>query len=476
MTTRYTTFFGAILGLFVLNLFLYNDVLSIQEMELNMLNFYMRNDPISIIPSTYSAQLITRFFAENTTHHPFMIRFPSVLILIGSLILIYELGSKLFGKSTIQTTIVVCASAWGILFLGKFALIDSWVFCLEIMFFFFTVLYLKQPTLKWKIGFWISVFLSGIIAPFQLLIYGCCLFGILFLFHSEKRRLFQLIPFVVVLPIIAILFFNSTGRLGYFGVHYGNYLIYVVLGLFPFLGFLLAGLTDLSKKIRQKEELSILILAGLMGSLITLSSSSFFFLALLIAKQLTYFTKASYPYNAIIRGASVLVLISSFCVLAYMMLLGFQELGMLGFRTTALLSIVFWIPYFIAIIGVFGKRAIWTEMSLASASMLTAFIFWMQIAPLGFSYFNLEKQVVTQLAKEGQHCDLTFEEQLFDAKYRLIDYYASIDTTKCEKTDRLLKVVFNQTSKPQNELKETETQAKLPIWGLSKRYSIKKNE
>ena len=105
-------------------------------------------------------------------------------------------------------------------------------------------------------------------------------------------------------------------------------------------------------------------------------------LGFLIARQVIRFFKEGYPYTSIVKGVGVLGIILVFCGAIMVLFVGSQMYGGEGFRRGIINGAAYWIPGFVAVIGLFMKNPKWIIGGMAGSGLLVVLIGWLMVGPM----------------------------------------------------------------------------------------------
>ncbi len=448
-----------------------NDVISFQNGAETALvrNAFLDNHTYTSILPTYKIQTLYEWFGLNEM----LLRIPSMLMLCFALVVVYCLGRKIFGDKTISLVMIVVMSGLFLVNAAKFALIDSWIFALQIMLYIAFILYIKQPKLEWKILIHALILFGAIVAPYAILVWTVGLSIYFYLAHYQGDRLVRLHHWISVLVVIALVLFmdfDQVNRL--YDIDWVFFWIYTLLGVSPWIAFVPAGLIDLIQKLHKKEEMAILIFGGLLMSLLTASLSIQFFIALIVAKQVQLYFQKNYPYENFVKAIGVLHIVTFVSLSIIALLWAFSDLQMMGFRVVMMICLVYWIPSFVAIIGLYSKRQNLIVGGMSSAGVLVTLFFWLQYAPLAIDYFNTEKKIVKQAMEtypidayyyQPFRSDILVPHNAYAFDIYGLYFYGKEDlkTTKSVSISPLIE-----------EENEHTYRSNMPIWGGKKWYEV----
>ncbi len=402
--TRYRFFLGLFFCLFLLNLLVTNDFISIwEQVEYGLLS-YAQDQTVGelVLPIATSAKIGVLY--EIFGLELFFLRLPSLMLLGFSMVLFYLFGRKIFGQEASLLTLVVLASSFLVVNISKFVGSDTWLFCAQWLNFVFLILSLKQPILKWQIPYAATVLLGCMTHPISMFVWVLISLVYLVIFHPKGKQLRKTALFA--LGGIAISFLCWKGQfftlqldsflLAYKSSSIKDFTLLHLFGMAPWSGFLAAAFWDLFKKIRKGEELAIIIMAGLLAGLGSFSMTLQAVFAFMIAKQLMVYLAPNYPHGNIVKTVSIITMIIAFCVATVLMLTGFQEYRGVGFRSAMAIGMVFWISGIVGLIGLFLRDQKYIIGGMAMSGLLTTLLFWLQLYPIIETNRNFTKQIVKE--------------------------------------------------------------------------------
>ena len=360
---------------------------------------------------------VSAFMGTIPTESPYWLlayRVPSLIFYLLGIALFFLWGKALFGNRSVELTLLVGAASLLLPVLAKTASLDIWRFGLELGFWLSLLHFTKTPTRKWLVrssilgalailvGSWASLVLFVIwqVAYFRILV-------------AENEGLKKQIgkPFVIIYLVFglslllnwALGYHGSLGDYFYFNfLNLGHlkFFFYALLGIAPFIGFTLAALRDLFYKVKRGEELSQLLLIGLLGSFLTLSLVFPFLLIFLTAKQLeNYFKVPNYPWQDWVKAGQVLHIILVFFLVALTLLGGFIQFQNDGFRAVLGCSAAYWMFSFVGVIGLYGNRRDYVLGGMTLAGLIALLFFWIQVYPFIHLQRNWPQRLQTQIEK-----------------------------------------------------------------------------
>ncbi len=333
------------------------------------------------------SQRITSWWIDPLHTNLFLLRLPSVLLLLLSLAGAYLLAKPIFGGLTSIHIGLVLSTSFVLLFCSKLFVNDTWLFATQLLSLLAQLRFLKKPSLPNALLFWLPVLLGLLIHPWSVAI-AAFVFGVyLRMFHPQGKRLDKLGFWI--LPLVGFFspFQKSGFILAYGALPYWKFLALVLGGFLPWTGFMVASFSDLLYKLRKREEMAIIIggllLAGLFAQSLILTLP----LALLIARQVSAYFQKNYPYKTRVRAFSVLHLLASFFIITLLLLTAYSNIGGLGFRGIMTTGAVYWMLTLIGVIGFFGDYRRLVLGGIVGGALLAFFLFWVQTYPVFMELF-----------------------------------------------------------------------------------------
>lgn len=319
------------------------------------------------------------------TDYPLFVRLPGVLLLFAGLGLGYEVGRRFFGKETMLFAILVAASSWLLPNSAKWLSLDTWLWLPQLLTSLGMLGYLKQPDKSWKWLVWLSWPVALLLHPLGSLLGVGALYLVWRSRHPSGKRLDQLGLYLIG-PFIAAfsLWLNSDERLA------GWYLLTTdwtalaahLLGILPWLGFVVAGLAETFRNFRKGEELAILTAGLLAGAILANSLWLQWVLALIAAKQVQRFILNGYPYGNVVKTIAVLQLTAYILTGILAMMYGFENWRGSGFRAAMSATLACWAPALFGVFGLFGKNQRMALLGFMFSGLLFSLAFWTQVYPL----------------------------------------------------------------------------------------------
>jgi hypothetical protein len=404
------SFFGLAALIFIANLLFTNDYTTFwngAESDL-LLASQTGEASLALFPKWKMISL-----AKMAGFQSFILRLPAVMILISSLIGFWFFGRKVFGNRTTLFTILILMSSFLVPNLSKWATGDAWLFASHLLTAITMILYIKRPT-KATLITSILFAIIGLGTNF----YATSLFLIpllayWFVRHPEGKKTALLAFLPVVIAFVAYGLLSQKGAvagsyLAPFELSIPKYLGISLLGMLPWIAFLPAAIIDMFTKLKKGEEMSIITSGWLLAGFLSFSISLQAALAFLIAKQIQAYFHPNYPYTNWVKTFGVLNIVGAFVGGMLLMLNGFYLLEMEGFRLGMSVGAVYWIPGFLGVVGLMGKRNSMMMGGMAASGLLFTFFFWARIGPVLETFRHVPKQVSTAAAATGKNEVLYF--------------------------------------------------------------------
>ena len=426
-------FFGITALIFIVNLLFTNDYTTFwngAESDL-LLASQTGEGTLALFP-----ELKMKTISKLIGFQPFMLRLPAVMILIFSLIGFWFFGRKIFGDRTTLFTILILMSSFLVPNLSKWATGDAWLFASHLLTATTLILYIKRPTRGTLIA---SVLFS--IVGLGTNFYATSLFLIPLLAYwvirhpqGKKTVLLSFLPGIILFGAYALFYQNAAVAGSYlapFELSIPKYLGISLLGILPWIGFLPAAIIDMFAKMKKKEEMSIITSGWLLAGFLSFSISLQAAFAFLIAKQIQAYFHPNYPYTNWVKTFGVLNIVGAFVGGMILMVNGFYLLGMEGFRLGMSVGAVYWIPGFLGVVGLMGKKNGLMMGGMAASGLLFTFFFWARIGPVLETYRELPEQVISAAATTGKNEVLYFlseEEVPKNYKVEGMKYFQSVMT------------------------------------------------
>lgn len=331
---------------------------------------------------------------------PLDYRWPGGILFMSSLLLLWFITKPLFGKEMSIVTLLVLASSFVVPFFAKLATGDIWAFSFFSLAYFAMIRFLKQPTWLWRIVFFISLFGAILVHPLSAIIFfvGTSLF--LYWKHPARQNIINLYVWPALLVFVPLAHFggllawNQSYMMWNFPYsNYGLFLLFCIIGIFPFSGFFVGGIRDWVYKIRKNEELAIITGAAVIFGFFAQSLIIQLAFAAMIAKQMLLFNDEKYPFRNWVGSGAIVHIIIAFLVSILLMIQGVMMYGSIGFRSGLVFSIMYWSMGIIAIFGIYSRQRQWYIGASLLSGALSYFIFMIQVYPLIESERNYSKRI-----------------------------------------------------------------------------------
>ena len=417
-------------------------------------NIFVMNDYTTYLNGAETENILTAQAAEGTSEaaaifpaqvtklmgilsewQPFFLRLPSVLVLLLTLFSIYFFGKKIFRQSTALMLLLVLGSSLLVPNLAKFASNDMWLLLATTTYALTTILFAKQKQSKWLIINALSLLLGFAIHPLSMCIFAG-IFSLYVHFRHPKGRENTALLATGVTAFALLLIGYFGGFLPTAGTYFGltnlairDFTFMTFIGVLPWIAFLPAALVDMWRKMRKGEEFSTLTFGWLIAACLSMSVAVQVIFALLIAKQIQLFFAKNYPYENLVKLFAVLHLVGAFILGAGLMVNGWQFLQGTGFRAGMAVNAVYYIPTFMAIIGIFGRDLRLILGGSALAGLFVTLFFWLQLNYIFENYRSLPRRAVAEAQKLNKSDELLIAVEGFDATSNIAPY-ANVAFTK----------------------------------------------
>ncbi len=342
------------------------------------------------------------------------------LLLVG-LIFFNWVGQKIFKQERVILSLLVIASSLLLPNFGKLASADTYLFLAHFGAYLSLILYVKQAVLRWQVSSYLFLFMGLLVHPISTLLFWLALATWLWLRHPEGKQLSKLYLWIVA-PIFSVLLI-LVGQFSWqphgfvFSVNQfpiGKFLLYSMVGMAPFSGYLMGGLRDNAMLVRKGEEQAVIHTGGLIAGLVAFSISWQAILALLVAKQMEVYFKDNYPFRDWVKTGAILHLVLIFAFAFAILYNGFVYFEGDGYRAGIAVTGSYWALSFVGIIGLYGMR----KPLALGASLLSGLVgmtfFWLQLYPL----METQRNLVQQLPKEVQNLKPEVEEVVFLPRHK----------------------------------------------------------
>jgi hypothetical protein len=410
-----TAFFYATAFLFMLNLLLMGDVLSISSgAEARVALQALQGDTtMGVSPLVTFLYGLTGHLGEGEIY----LRLGSTLAVLLAFATSFMLGRKLFGGPTMALALAIAASGLLVSGMGKFAFADNWLFLFQTVNFFAALLYVKQPVWKWKAAYLLSL-LAALLTHFLFgLLFSLIVAAMLWRLHPMGKNALRLDFWAAwlvagfVTNYWGISFWSPEGfwLAAYEGSPFGRFFVIQILGLLPWLALLPVAIKHNFLKVKNKEELAIILVTGFWAALLGHSLVLQLVLAIAFAKQVQACTMPYFPYGKLLKTASVFQMLLLFGLMFAFMFQSYSAFGMDGFRAATPPALLFWGLGFLGVLGVFSQNRRLMLGGMALSGLLGALAFWLYWVPLPEAQFNYQKRLALAVAEKGKianHVDM----------------------------------------------------------------------
>ncbi|MCB0643953.1 MAG: hypothetical protein KDC44_20035, partial [Phaeodactylibacter sp.] len=337
-------------------------------------------------------------------------RLPNVILSLGLGTLTFVWGRKLFGGYRMTTWLMILVSTLLFSNLQKFASGDLSLAWFQLLAFLAFLRYLKQPGLNWLLFALLFTGLAVWANPFQSFVWSIGLFGALILLHKDRKKI--LFAPVWLLPALACAVLLALGKLEYslpefyLGLggdwDFGRQYLLQLIGVLPWIGFVVPGLWELQKRLRKGEELAVLQFAALLAGLLNPGLFLAMALALLAMRQVADYAHPNYPNRSLARTFAIAHLLLVFVLGVVSMIWGFSVMGGIGFRSFMAVMLPYWIASFLTVSGMVGLDARYYIGAPAMAGLLFTATVWIQLGPILENRRNLPEKLSEYIQKDPQ--------------------------------------------------------------------------
>jgi len=374
-------FFIAVIAFALINALVNNNLASLWEGPEALLAWRALHEAVGNTPQ----ELITLLTVSPELDLLWM-RFPAFVLLLVAGVAHWWIAGPIFGRGhTIGTFSLLAAS---LLFtnLPKVASGDVWALCSQWMAMLLMLRYLKQPSLLWQLLFYLLLFISLWIQPLNTIIFIMGLAVWLYFRHPQGKRLWKLNPWIAGLLAFGILYALQLTTFSQHSFVFGfNSLLFLggnLLGILPFIGFILAGIWESVKRSRKGEELGNIHLGALLFALVAHSLTLQLILAMIGGKQLKSYFEQHYPFRNIVRAGAVLHLLFAAFTIIILLMGAYLQFEAPGFRAGLFTGGVYWMWSFIAIIGLYGMNERQVRLGTVFSGIFFILLFWLQVMPV----------------------------------------------------------------------------------------------
>ena len=412
LSQRYQLFLGLCLLLFLINLFVMNEVATLWNGAESALLWEIQNGLQTGLP-----HLLLHDLLPAGEIQPFALRSVAPLLLLLALGFYYQYAKNIFGKATVILTLAALAASLLLPNLAKRATGDLFLFATQLLCILSLILYLKKSHWHWQVLFYLSFGGSIWLQPIGSLLFISVSAALLCWRHPQGRLLLRLNPWLAGLLLTFGLYFagrlewtSPIFELGWGSASIQKYIRWNLFGALPFIGFLMAGFRETYVKFRKGEELAIINSALLLGALLGQSLLLQLLFAFLVAKQLQFYFVPNYPNQNYVKTGALLHLLFVFGLSFFLMMGGMFQFGGTGFRSGLALGAVYWGLSFVSVIGLYGKIKRLVVGGLLLSGLLATQLFWLQVYPLVESQRNTPKRLLQTVPSE-QKASLFYPEE-----------------------------------------------------------------
>ncbi len=366
--------------------------------------------------------------------HEFATRLPGVLSIIGTVLLVFFLGRRVFGRDVALSACIVMACSLFIPNIAKIAVTDAPLLFCQTLSALSLFIFIKNPKWTWNLLFWLGIALGVLIKGPPILILCGGLWFFLFIVHPERKRLIGTHPWIflplALLPLLGwgyLAYQHDPEMMSWMIDWYitkrvsgsvlgqtappGYYLLVIILAFLPLLPFLPAAFVDGFKRLRKREE-EMLMLAGwllsgwlfyelLPSKLPTYVLGAIPAVAILIARSLPADNHVEYPYYKLTATFSVLYVFLIFTLVIILIFAIFQVLGRVASLSAIKFSMFIWPLAFVMSTLIFAKRYKYGIGGLVINGLLFTTLAWFFLMPLIEQPRSAPKRLAETLNREA---------------------------------------------------------------------------
>jgi len=344
----------------------------------------------------------------------FATRLPSVLAILSTVFVVFFIGKKVFGRDVALTASIVLMASLFIPNIAKIAVVDSSLLFCETLAVLSLLVYLRSPEWKWNLLFWLSIATGLLLKGPPILILTGGLWVFLFIFHPQRKRLIGTHPWIFLpLALLPLLLwgylvwlrdpeyiqwildwyiFKRVGGsvMGQSGPP-GYYLLIIVLSFLVFLPVLPAAFWDFFKRLRQRDEITLMLAGWLIfgwwfyellpSKLPAYAIAALPAVAILISRQLLEIDKKDYAYQKLTSIFSVIFVLLFFLVAVSLIYAAFILIGREAAVRVIFLMFLLWPLSFISGTLMFAKRYVYGIGGLILTGVLFTTFAWMILMP-----------------------------------------------------------------------------------------------
>lgn len=395
MAAKTSYLYAIALLLLMVNLLVGNGLTTIWDGAEAMLAWQLQHGAAG---PAFHEQLMALLMGESLDS--FFLRFSGAIAVVLGLIGYYIFARRLVGTEVVLNTLALVAASLMMPNLAKVASGDVWAMMLQWLAYASMIRYLKQPQWSWQLSFYALAALAIWVQPLQSLIFLLGTAAFLYFMHAEGKRLLRLNPWAMGLlaagGLYGLQWLDIAGATFYIGFRTGRFLFINLLGILPFIGFVVGGIWEHSQRLGKRDEQAIFYLGALIFALLAHSLALQPILIMIAARQLRNYFHKGYPYQNIVKAGAVVHLIAAACFLTLFMIGSFVQFRGLGFQAGLATGGLYWIWSFVAVIGLVGLRASYVRLGTVMSGVLLTTFFWVQFSPLLEAQRDWAQDIVAQ--------------------------------------------------------------------------------
>ncbi|MBV6652414.1 MAG: glycosyltransferase family 39 protein, partial [Mameliella sp.] len=393
MTAKTSYLYAIALLLLVVNMLVGNGFTTLWDGVEAMMAWQIQHDAVGY---TFHERLMSLLMGENLD--VFFLRFSGAIALMLGLIAYYIFARRLVGTEVVLNTLALVAASLLAPNLAKIASGDVWAMVLPWIAYAAMIRYLKQPELSWQLSYYALAALAIWVQPIQSLVFFLGTAAFLYFMHADGKRLLRLNPWVMGLltagGLYGLQWLDLTGETFYVGFDTGRFLLVNVIGILPFIGLVMGGIWEHSKRLGSKEEQAVLYMGALVFALIGHSLALQPLLAMIAARQMRNYFQKGYPHRSLVKGGAVVQLIGAACFLILFMIGSFVQFRGIGFQAGLATGGLYWIWSFVAVVGLVGLKPTYLRLGTIMSGVLLTTFFWVQFSPLLEAERNWAQEII----------------------------------------------------------------------------------
>lgn len=333
----------------------------------------------------------------------FALRFPGVVFIVCVLFFWWMFGKKLLGEGILNGAILVVSTTILLPNIIKYATSDVWLLGWQLLTWLSMLFLLKKPTLGWKFIYFLSLLFGLITAPLSMSFWVIALLSFYYFKHSHGKTLRNIALSSILISSLLLILTYASGVQAALLVSFGSlglgwWIGAQLTGLVPWFGFMLAGLKESYDKYQRSEELSVLMVGGLLAGVLSGGLVLQWVLALLAGKQLISYFHDKYPYGKWVKGGAVFVIILSCILVTASMIWAYAQFSFVGYRAFMITGGLFWVISLVAVVGLYINKYHLITLGFMMSGLMLNFGLWYRIAPVAEQSRGWVKEVTKEIS------------------------------------------------------------------------------